>query len=87
MRLPIRTDLQQIHIEFLIESKEFSFEQILQYSAITPNKAIETTIGPIVVPNELIPPARLSLLDVYEPPRDAAKAVQRSAVMKNPKQL
>jgi hypothetical protein len=33
------------------------------YSAITPNKAIETTIGPIVVPNEFIPPARFNLLD------------------------
>jgi hypothetical protein len=43
------------------------------YSINNPNKAIETTIGPIVVPNEFIPPARFNLLDAESVLRDAAK--------------
>src|SRR3970040_1640316 len=60
----------------LIESKESSFwaNSSILTPAITPNNAIETTIGPIVVPNELIPPARFNLLDAEcGSPSEAAK--------------
>ena len=53
---------------------------------ITPKRAKDTTIGPIVVPNEFIPPAKFNRLEaVCGSPKEAAKGCADVCCKENPK--
>ena len=53
---------------------EISFTKSISALAAVPNNARETTIGPIAVPKELIPPAKFNLCDpVLGSPNEIAK--------------